>query len=136
MSRPSWNLLTLRQTFTRLPSNVLARYYCCGYPEVSEGDRPYHHYSTYFCNDDCWNWLINWLSGDPTLRTKIERYKQALLGRAGGRREEAGAQSKSRRIGGKQLFVVNAALSAYLASPTAGSKRMVAVTPVWRDRCR
>ena len=44
MARVGWNLLSPRYGLTRLPGELLKRYYSQGYPQLQEEDRPYHQY--------------------------------------------------------------------------------------------
>ena len=119
MSRIGWNLLSPRQTFTRLPGQTLANYYCYGYPLCREEDRPYHQYGPIAYTDDQWDRLCAWLSGDPTFRRKIERHKKALKEQIGGRRDDS-----PRR---EQLLVGSSSLLQQPASPAASSTLVAAV---------
>ena len=44
MARVGWNLLSPRYGLTRLPGELLKRYFSQGYPQLQEEDRPYHQY--------------------------------------------------------------------------------------------
>ena len=92
MSRVGWNLLSPRYGLTRLPED-LRLYYSHGYPQVQEDDRPYHQYGPIVYTDQ----LCGWLSGDPTLRKKLERHKQALRDQQGVSRDDSVARNKARR---------------------------------------
>ena len=118
MSRVGWNLLSPRQTFTRLPNQVLANYYYYGYPLCREEDRPYHQYGNLTYTEDEWDRLCAWLTGDPTFRRKLERQKKALKERVGGRRDDSDNRTKARRI----------------APPTGGSSSPSAARPYYRNR--
>ena len=99
MARVGWNLLSPRYGLTRLPGELLRRYYSQGYPQVQEDDRPYHQYGPIVCTEDRWDELLEWLSesGDPTLRKKLERHKQELRDQQGVSRDDSVARNKARR---------------------------------------
>ena len=78
MARVGWNLLSPRYGLTRLPGELLKRYYSQGYPQLQEEDRPYHQYG-------------------PIVYTDLERHKQELRRQQGAGRDDSGARNKSRR---------------------------------------
>ena len=97
MARVGWNLLSPRYGLTRLPGELLKRYYSQGYPQLQEEDRPYHQYGPIVYTEDRWDELLTWLSGDPMLRKNLARYKQELRRQQGAGRDDSGARNKSRR---------------------------------------
>ena len=78
---------------TRLPGELLQRYYSQGYPQLQEEDRPYHQYGPIVHTEDRWDELLKWLSGDPTLRKKLERHKQELRDQQGVSRDDSVARN-------------------------------------------
>ena len=99
MARAGWNLLSPRYGLTRLPGELLKRYFSQGYPQLQEEDRPYHQYGPIVYTEDRWDELLRWLSGDPTLRKKLERHKQELREQQGAGRDDSVARNKARRTG-------------------------------------
>ena len=97
MARVGWNLLSPRYGLTRLPGELLRRYYSQGYPQVQEDDRPHHQYGPIVYTEDRWDELLEWLSGGPTLRKKLERHKQELRDQQGVSRDDLVARNKARR---------------------------------------
>ena len=90
-------MLSPRYGLTRLPGELLKRYYSQGYPQVQEEDRPYHQYGPIVYTEDRWDELLTRLSGDPMLRKNLARYKQELRRQQGAGRDDSGARNKSRR---------------------------------------
>ena len=82
---------------TRLPGELLQRYYSQGYPKLREDDRPYHQYGPIVYKEDRWDELLKWLSGDPMLRKNLERHKQELRKQQGAGQDDLVARNKSRR---------------------------------------
>ena len=97
MARVGWNLLSPRYGLTRLPEELLKRYYSQAYPQLQEEDRPYHQYGPIVYTEDRWDELLRRLSGDPTLRKKLERHKQELRKQQGAGRDDSVAHNKARR---------------------------------------
>ena len=74
MARVGWNLLSPRYGLTRLPGELLKRYYSQGYPQLQEEDRPYHQHGPIVYTEDRWDELLTWLSGDPMLRKNLDMH--------------------------------------------------------------
>ena len=65
---------------------------------------------------DRWDELLQWLSGDPTLRKKLERHKQEPRDQQGVSRDDSVARSKARRTALLQVVAAPHRLPARLTA--------------------
>ena len=69
-----------------------------GYPQCHEDDQPYQKYGNHVCNEEEWEKICYWLTGDPTCLKKVERHRRELRDKIMGTRDEGTSRHKARRI--------------------------------------